>query len=182
MIFRWLFLIIFIAIASTMLYVSFYIGLFRSAEVVQETRPGFYVVYQPHLGPYHKINPVIEEVEGWAQSVGINCPVSFGEYLDNPNSVDEHHLRSHGGCVIHKLIDDEDLPPGFASRFIPEGRFVVARFTGSPALGPIKVYPKAAKYIRRKQLQVADEVIELYETVNHEFMTQYLFRILEDQD
>ncbi len=178
MIFRWFFLFIFLAIASTMLYVSFYIGLFRSVEVAQEERPGFHAVYKLHLGPYHKINPVIEEVESWAHGLGWRCQISFGEYLDDPNETNEHHLRSHGGCVVPGPVEPEDLPEGFNYRYFPEGEFVVARFRGSPALGPMKVYPKAVRFIHQQNLEVAHEVIELYTNEGPEFETTYLFRIL----
>jgi len=134
------------------------------------------LVYKHHFGAYHKIEPVIEEVEKWAHAHSEPCTQSFGEYIDNPDTVDEDRLNSNGGCIVIADWSRKTLPEGFTYREIPKRLFVVAGFDGAPSIGPIKVYPKAQQFILDQHLKPDGPVIETYETQSeHAGKTRYFF-------
>jgi AraC family transcriptional regulator len=168
------FVIPFFLVAATLgIYLFFYLGAFREVQV-QLTESGPYtLIYKDHIGAYHKINAVISEVEKWLQDQGQKCDPSFGEYLDNPKITEEARLRSHGGCVVQKI--PRGLPAGFQAREVSRRQFVMATFTGSPAIGPMRVYPKIEKLVLERNLRVDGPMLELYHIVEDQGMeTRYL--------
>ena len=155
-----------------------YLGAYKSVEMSVGERGPYLLVYKKHVGPYHKVVPVIEEVEKWALMHGEKCKTSFGEYLDDPNVVAEDRLTSHGGCVVEKKPNV--LPPGFEFRELPKHIYVIGDFDGAPSLGPLKAYPKAKELIKERRLQEDGPVLELYERVEEggqKFVTHYLFPV-----
>lgn len=152
------------------------LGAFKPVEVRLEEAGPFRVVYRHHVGAYHKIVPVIEEVEKWAAGSGEPCQTSFGEYIDDPSVADEDRLNSNGGCVVTQDWNSR-LPSGELSyREIPRRLYVVAEFEGAPSIGPQKVYPRAQKYLREKDLKTDGPVIEMYErTREGGIKTHYYF-------
>jgi effector-binding domain-containing protein len=132
------------------------------------------MIYKEHIGPYHKIITVIEEVEKWARGQNIDCSNSFGEYIDDPQVVDHDRLRSRGGCVVTTV--PETLPRGYATQTLPEKQYVVAEFEGAPSIGPLKVYPQVREYMASHNLQTQGSVFEIYMPVDNKKMrTTYLF-------
>jgi effector-binding domain-containing protein len=155
-------------------WLFYYLGAFKSVDITEVQKEPMKMIYKDHTGPYHKIVTVIEEVETWAKAHNIDCSESFGEYIDDANTVEEARLRSRGGCLVKDL--PPKLPEGFQSREIPARKYVMATFEGSPGIGPMKVYPKAESYMREHQLTLDGSVIEIYVIHSEKAMTTtYLF-------
>jgi DNA gyrase inhibitor GyrI len=153
------------------------LGAFKPVELRVDRLDPIKIVYKKHEGAYHKIVPVIEEVEKWAQANGEPCRQSFGEYLDNPDEVEEGRLHSNGGCIVEKAWNT-GLPDGFEYRELASRNYVIADFQGSPSIGPQKVYPKAQKLIAEQHLTADGPVIEVYEILSpKEGRTRYLFPV-----
>lgn len=152
------------------------------------------VLSREHLGAYHKIAPVITEVEAWARAHGEKCAVTFGQYFDNPDTTDEDRLRSRGGCILETELETEKLrkllgetenaaggpTTSTTTRIetIEIGDAIVASFDGSPAIAPTKVYPKAHEMMNQLDLRSSGPVLELYEVVTPtEGRTRYYFPV-----
>lgn len=169
------------------LYLFQYTGAFKSVTVNSDTRGPYTIIFKNHIGPYHKIVSVIEEVETWSRANGLKCRLSFGEYFDDPRVVEEGRLTSRGGCLIDPLVESENqqlekikstLPAGIMTDVIEKGPFVVALFTGAPGIGPLKVYPVAEDFIAEKSLRKKGPVIEIYEVFDKRAMqTTYLWPV-----
>lgn len=167
------------------LYIMQYTGAFRTVTIAVDNRPALQVIYKDYMGPYHKIVTTIEEVEKWAKANGLQCRLSYGEYFDNPDVVEEGRLRAHGGCIIDPLVPAEkevitklELPKDFKLAEIPASKTVVALFAGAPGIGPLKVYPKANDFIEKEKLVKKGNVIEIYEIFDAKNMqTTYLWPV-----
>ncbi len=167
------------------LYIMQYTGAFKSVTIGLDTRGPYTVIYLDHIGAYHQIVSKIQQVETWAKDNKLKCRLSFGEYFDNPDLVEEGRLKSRGGCLIDPLVPEEQaifkdlkLPTDFKSAIIPETKAVIALFSGTPGIGPMKVYPKAEEFIQKGQLKKKGFVIEIYEVFDHKSMnTTYLWPI-----
>ncbi|MGZ3689931.1 MAG: GyrI-like domain-containing protein [Pseudobdellovibrio sp.] len=167
------------------LYLLQYTGAFKSVTISQDKRGPYTLISKNHLGAYHQIVTTIEEVEKWAQANGLKCRLSFGEYFDDPNIVEEGRLTSRGGCLIDPLVPEEaetlkkledHLPADFKVDTFPETNAVVALFTGAPSIGPMKVYPAALDYIAENRLTKKGSVLEIYEVFNQKAMqTTYIW-------
>lgn len=169
------------------LYLFQYTGAFKSVTVTLTDRPSYQVVYKDFTGPYHKIVPVIEEIEKWARTQGLGCRLSFGEYFDDPRVVEEGRLKSRGGCLIDPLREDEKkswetlkqkLPVDYKSDELPATKAVVSIFEGAPSIGPLKVYPKAEEFLIEQKLVRKGSVIEIYEIFDQKSMqTTYIWPV-----
>lgn len=179
---KWIFIALLGLLAGSGLYLANYLGYFLPVTVVESEEPAKKLLFKKHFGPYHKIVPVIREVESWARGNGHSCQFSFGQYLDDANLVDQDRLRSRGGCLVDEF--PAKMPEGFQVDTLPAGKFVKATFQGSPGIGPFKVYPAALSHLANARL-VRDEslgVIEVYEVINdHEMTTNYFFPVRENQ-
>lgn len=178
---------VFIGLLIFGLYLAQYVGMFKKVSVGLENRETFSVVAKKHVGAYHQIVPLIQEVEAWFKSNSLDCRLSFGEYFDNPNTVEEGRLNSIGGCVISakdltKLEEwKSKLPEGYFIKDVPAQRFVVASFEGSPGVGPFKVYPKVQNFALANQILLQGPNFEIYEIFEKNKMnTTYLFYIKSD--
>lgn len=173
---RYLLLPLLVAILVYVGYLLSYVGAFRPVVISEKEAGPFLMIYKDHVGPYHKIVPVIEEVEKWVQSQGQDCKWSFGEYLDNPETTEEPRLRSRGGCLVTSISNP--LPDSFKSQTIPKKNYVTAVFEGSAGIGPLKVYPQVFKYFEEKRLARAESVLEIYEIHGAQSMTTtYYFSV-----
>lgn len=164
------------------LYLAQYVGAFKKVNIGLESRETFYLIGKNHNGAYHQIVPVIQEVESWFKSNSLDCRLSFGEYIDNPNTTEEGRLRSIGGCIIsssdHKKIDEwkEKIPNEYFLKEIQAQKFLVAKFEGSPGFGPIKVYPKVQNFSHENQIALLGPNFEIYEIFEkNKMITTYLF-------
>ena len=162
-----------LVIVTTIFYLTFHLGLLKNVTIKEDVRGPFHVLYQEHRGAYFQISSVIMRVESQAKQENLDCLEAFGEFFDNPKEVDEDRLRSRGGCMSHAPYPH--VPKGNETDRIPEQRYVVAQFDGSPAVGPWKVYPKVQAYIEEHRLHATDEAIEIYTPKNGSIETTYLF-------
>ncbi len=158
------------------IYLFFYLGVSKPVIITTEVRGPFYFLYKTHLGAYHGIGPIITEVEKWAHEQNLECPKTFGEFLDDPNSVDQDRLRSHAGCLLTKPLSIP-IPPDFAFEERKKGSFAVGRFEGSPAIGPFKAYPKIREYIQTQRLKSNGAVVETYLIQGQKVTTEFLFPV-----
>jgi AraC family transcriptional regulator len=166
---------LFSMIVAFVLGVYIYLGGYRSVDVTQAELGPHRLVYRTHVGAYHQIVPAIEEVEKWAQISGEACRFSFGEFLSDPNNVAEDRLHSHAGCVVEKDWTT-GLPENFRYREESRRLYVHAVFEGAPSIGPLKVYPRARKFLEAQGLVEDGPVIEMYEILpENKVRTQYLF-------
>ena len=153
-------------------YLMYYVGAFKSVEVAEAKAGPFQMLYKDHSGAYHKIVPIIQEVETWAKANGITCKLSFGEYLDDPGEIEEGRLRSLGGCLLAEGESiPAQLPEGFKSKTIEQKDYVTAKFEGSPGIGPLKVYPKVIEYFASQGFAYNAGAIEVYEVHSETAMT-----------
>jgi DNA gyrase inhibitor GyrI len=158
------------------IYLYSYLGVSKSVTVTLEPRGPLHLVFKTHLGPYHQILPRIQEVEAWAHEHNLNCTVTFGEYLDDPQNMDEDRLRSRGGCVL-RGAPAVPPPPEFQYQVRAERSYAIGHFDGSPAIGPYKVYPKVQKFLGERRLKSTAPVMELYTVNGPEIQTEYLFAV-----
>lgn len=172
---KWILISILGLILGGLVYLSNYLGYFKPVTVTEVEEPAKKLLYKKHYGPYHKIVPTIREVESWARGNGHPCQFSFGNYIDDPNLVEQDRLRSRGGCLVDEF--PQKMPEGFEIDTLPAGKFVKAHFEGSPGIGPFKVYPAALGYIADHRL-ARDEafgVLEVYEVHDDQRMTTNYF-------
>lgn len=177
---------LFLGLILLFLYIFQYTGAFKTVTISQDERGPYQILFKNHVGPYHKIVSVIEEVETWARANSLKCRLSFGEYFDDPRAVEEGRLNSRGGCIIEASTGEtvtleklkSNLPPEFQISEIEKTKAVVALFTGAPGIGPMKVYPKAEDYISDNKLTRKGSVIEVYEVFDKRSMqTIYIWPI-----
>lgn len=177
-----IFLGLFTGLIIFVVYVANYTGYFKPVTLTEGPAGPFRLLGKEHIGPYHKIVPVIEEVEAFAKERGIPCPLSFGQYFDNPKQTEEIRLRSRGGCVIAADTDlgTAALPEGITVTEYPAGDFVMATFEGSPGIGPFKAYPAALKRIEEKRYAFEGwNVLETYAVRGDtDVTTTYYFPLL----
>jgi hypothetical protein len=172
-------LLVVAVLVGTLLY---RLGAFKPVTITEGIRGPSKVVYKHHVGAYHKIVPVIEEVEKWAKANGEPCLFAFGEYYDDPDKVAEDRLRSNGGCIVLKEWKT-GLPDAFKYREIPNHWFVIAQFDGAPSIGPMKVYPKVQDYLDEHHFSQTGPTYELYQVLpNAQVHTTYLFPVIKDGD
>lgn len=172
------------------LYLMQYTGAFKSVTLAVDSRGPYTMIYKDHAGAYHNIVSVIQEVETWAKTQGLQCRLSYGEYLDDPKKVEEGRLKSKGGCLIDPLIPAEaqlfeklksKLPPEFKYETKPEQKALVALFTGAPGIGPLKVYPKANEFAQKGQLKRTGTALEIYEVFDQKAMqTIYIWPLVKE--
>lgn len=175
------FIIVFVVFTmiSFGVFLSNYLGAFKGVDISQSSQGPLQMVYIDYMGPYHKISKEIEKVEKYMASQGVPCGRSFGEYLDDPQTVEEARLRSKAGCIVEQV--PANLPEGFKTETRDAHNYVVAVFTGSPGIGPMKVYPKVNAFMVEKGLKQSGPVIEVYEihsiTEKNAMTTTYLFPV-----
>ena len=172
---KWFFIFLFGGIATVAVSLYFKLGAYKSVQVEVKEQASMQILYKKHFGPYHKISPVIEQVEAWAVKNDIQCFTSFGLYIDDPKETDADRLRSEGGCVINAPVPKEKLPLDFEQKIIPAKKYIVATFTGSPAIGPFVAYPKASEWAIENRLKLLSPTIETYQIKNKQVVTTYLF-------
>lgn len=160
------------------IYVMLYLGAFKEVKLEARDMGPYNLLFHHHTGPYHEIIKSIEKLETWAKTNQVNCETSFGEYLDDPEQVDEGRLQSNGGCIIK----DEELklltkiPDDVSQRQLEKKYYLTAEFDGAPSLGPIKIYPKAKEWMKLNNFKIAGPIIEIYKMEpNQKIHTTYLF-------
>nr|GIL16956.1 MAG: hypothetical protein BroJett040_07070 [Oligoflexia bacterium] len=175
---KWIIATFFGMLIGFMTYMMIHLGALKPVHIEEKSKPGFYLISKIHNGAYHKIVPIILDAEQWAKNNNYDCRFTFGEYFDDPETVEEGRLRSRGGCLMEKLPDgiEKNLPEGYEIAQISERQYVVATFEGSPGIGPMKVYPKVKEYMQQRRLTMNGSIMEIYEVKGpKEMTTTYLF-------
>lgn len=174
-----------IGLIAFSLYLAQYTGAFKSVYVGLDERGPYTLIYKDHVGAYHKIVEKIQLVEAWAKENKLECKLTFGEFFDDPSTTEEGRLKSRAGCLIDSkntaalaTLKTLTLPADILQAEYAKTKVVVALFTGSPGIGPLKVYPKAESFINESKLKRKGFVIEIYEVLDPKTMnTTYLFPI-----
>lgn len=176
---KYILVFVLVAILSFGLFLANYLGAFKGVEISTVQQGPFKTVYLEHVGPYHKVSKVIEQVENFMKSQGAPCGRSFGEYLDDPQAVEEARLRAKVGCIVQSV--PANLPAEMKAGEIPERKYVMAIFTGSPGIGPLKVYPRVNDYMLKNKLKQSGAIVEIYEIMSiaekNAMTTTYLFPV-----
>lgn len=159
---------------TAVIYAVFNLGVFKDVQIEKGPYAELHLVYKDHVGPYHYIGDVIKEVEKFFKENNLDCPITFGQYLDDPRVVEHERLKSRGGCL------HEGFPENFSTdlkkMLIPAGEYYIAHFSGSPWIGPYKVYGKVFEKAAQDGNGLKGPVIEIYEAFGTEGMrTTYLF-------
>ena len=166
------------AIIAFSIYMYFRLGMNKDVALEAKEAGPFKILYMKHTGPYFNIAEKIELVEKWAKANGITCEKTFGQYLDDPQSVDEDRLQSQGGCIIDELPSGVTLQAEMVVGELPRRKYLVANFDGAPSVGPYAVYPKAFDWIAKNSSSVDGPIVEIYTIVSDkEVTTEYLFPI-----
>ncbi|MCB0407759.1 MAG: hypothetical protein KDD34_06095, partial [Bdellovibrionales bacterium] len=73
-------------------------------------------------------------------------------------------------------MDHHYLPPPLEYKSIPSQEIIYARFMGSPAIGPMKVYPAAEGFALEQRRKLKGPTLEIYTVQrNSNMTTEYLF-------
>jgi AraC family transcriptional regulator len=172
------------------LYLAQYTGAFKSVTVGLEDRGPYTLVFKNHSGPYHQIIESLQNVEAWAKLNSVDCQLTFGEFFDDPGLVEEGRLRSRTGCLIDSKnttamlkLKSVVLPNDIKIDEFKKVKSVVALFSGSPGIGPYKVYPKAQDFIKINNLKHIGSTLEIYEVLGPKAMnTTYIWPVEEIQN
>lgn len=159
------------------IYLYFHLGVNQTVDIQIEELPEMHLIYKEHLGAYHLIANLIESIETTTALNQIPCSKTFGLYLDDPQGVESDRLRSLGGCLTNEA--NMQLPEGLNYKKLDPGYFVTARFSGSPAIGPMKVYPKIYEFIQSRGITAETSTMEIYTLSDDKVHTQYLIRCLK---
>ena len=132
----------FLILAGFVAFIFFRTGYYEDVKISSGFQGPFIFVYKKHLGPYHKIAPIIDEVEDYFKEQQLPCPIAFGCYLHDPNTVEHDRLESHGGCAFlqasEKLLELAKKG-GYLIDRVQKKEYLVATFNGSPSVGSMKV-------------------------------------------
>lgn len=176
---KWVGLGVLVSLLSLAAYVFVYTKAYQSPELENVTIKDLHLFYTEHMGPYHLIDPKIREVEKEAIRLGFSCIKTFGHFLDDPQHFEEDRLRAEVGCWLSgPLPEASQIGEGFRYEHRPGGEFLKITWTGSPAIGPIKVYPAARSWFEKERLVFPTDNFEVYETVRGgQLITTYYFAI-----
>lgn len=172
-----LILAFFVFLISGALGLMWRLGVTKDVSVETVELPAQKVIFQNHIGAYHKMNDTLLKVESELARRGFTCKSTYGHYIDSPEYQDEDRLRSEGGCLVpsHSIsLEGTELKNGD----IPAGRYIKATFAGSPSISPFKVYPKVTEFADQNRLRKSDDFYEIYEVHGQQVTTIYLYKIL----
>lgn len=163
-------------------FVVYRTGYLKPVDLSAGDQGPFVLVYKTHKGPYHKIAPVIDEVEAFFKKNDLPCPLAFGRFLHDPDTVEHDRLVSHGGCAFSAMNEKLSglIEKGqFETDNIEKKEYIVAIFKGSPSIGPFVVYPKVKEWMAKYDYKITGPVIEIYQTTGEDSLsTRYLFPYL----
>ncbi|MCC5928012.1 MAG: hypothetical protein JJU28_02095 [Cyclobacteriaceae bacterium] len=149
-------LIIVVFLASTVIFLFLaYMSVFKKIEIRQKQEGDYVLAGKKFTGPYHKIAPVMDEVDRLLREKGINCVKGAAIFYDNPKETPKEQCRSFAANVIEKdhLSRLQEIKSmGLEVIIIERQNSLVAEFpirnVLSYMLGPMKIYPAFEKEIR----------------------------------
>lgn len=158
------------------LFLFFRTGAHKSVTVKKVGIPEYHFFYAEHVGPYHEIMPKLLMVESKFKELDIECKKTFGLFFSDPDKIDHDRLKSQVGCAFEGGDSPNLFAPieGISETFFPlpvsnkeELERVVclsAKFSGSPSLTAMKVYPKLNDKAKDMGLKLLPPTLEVYES------------------
>jgi len=147
-----------------------YLGGFTKLEVKEQGMGPYTIAYVSFVGNYGKVWPSMTKVYEVLSGAGIISATGVGIYYDDPAVISWDLLRSDIGASIDPQ-DAEKLNAvtDVQIKTLPEGNKIVVEFpmknTFSAMIGPMKVYPVIAKYMKEKWYSHEVPMVELYDLV-----------------
>lgn len=147
-----------------------YLGGFTQLDVQEQNVWPQTIAYVSFVGEYGKVWPSMTKVYEVLSGAGILSATGVGIYYDDPAIVSWSELRSDVGAVIDpqdasKVSNNSEIRVTTLSA----GDKMVVEFPLKSALsymiGPMKVYPVMAKYMKEKWYNNQVPTIELYDMV-----------------
>ncbi len=172
---KFLFTGIIAAVLSLVVYLCLHLGVFLPVSTEVTSKGPFYMLYQNHTGAYHQIGLKLQAVESFATANNLLCLQTFGEFLDDPSSVDQDRLRSRAGCLLS--AKPEHIPSPFLFEERPTTRYLIGQFSGSPSISPWKVYPKLNEYAETHRLKILNTAIEIYQVSGKNVKIEVLLKL-----
>ena len=80
-------LVIFVGLITLVIYMTITLGFFKEVTVSEGPYQEMNLIYKDHIGPYHTIAEKIKVVQTWAESQGLDCSLTFGQFIDDPSIV-----------------------------------------------------------------------------------------------
>lgn len=162
-----------------------YSGLFAKVTISESDEPGFFMVYEKHVGSYKNTAPVMDKIYEDLLANGITSTQGVGLYYDKPGDVEESKLRSVVGCILNNTADAQKIK-GLGSKFkiveIPASHYVKSTFpysnTISIVIGIFKVYPEFSKYMKEKNYSGSPS-FEIYDEQNKKII--YLMSLADNK-
>lgn len=160
--------ILVIALIVLALVNRWYLGGFTKLEVKQQNMGTYTIAYTSFTGEYSKVGPSMTMVYDILSGAGIVSATGVGIYYDDPAVVSWIDLRSDVGAVIdskdaNKLANNT----GVKVTTLPAWIKMVVEFplknSLSYMIGPMKVYPVIAKYMKDKGYNNEVPMVELYD-------------------
>lgn len=146
----------------------FYMGFFNGMRVSENMIGPYTYVYESYTGAYKDTGKVFEKVFKSLAKDGIKISKSIGIYYDDPKKVASNMLRSDCGAILEEK-DFSKLPKlleTYTIKTLPAKKRAVTEFPYrnflSYVIGPMKAYPKLAKYAAQKKY-VMTKAIEVYD-------------------
>lgn len=145
-----------------------YLGWFSSFEAKEQNMGPYTMAYVSFVGEYGKVWPSMTKVYEALSGAGIVSMTGAGIYYDDPAVVSWVELKSDVGAII----DPQDVNTlannkGMLIKTLPAGNKIVVEFpmknTVSYMIGPMKVYPVIAKYMKEKWYSHEVPMVELYD-------------------
>ncbi len=163
---------ILVSVAVVIAVFLFYMGAFSKVFISEQIKGPYTFAYVEHIGPYHEVGKVMEELDSKMRKLGFNSTDGLGIYYDDPQKTPKDELRSEVGSVI----TGEDMNKIEANRdklnfkTIENQKYLVAEFPIknmlSYMLGPMKIYPAFGRYLKDKNIGVPTKGLELYDMTN----------------
>jgi hypothetical protein len=147
-----------------------YLGGFTKLEAKEQNMGPYTIAYTHFVGNYGKVWPSMTKVYEVLSGAGIISATGVGIYYDDPALVSWSDLRSDIWAIIapqdtSKLANNKDV----LIKTLPEGNKIVVEFpmknTFSAMIGPMKVYPVIAKYMKENGYTNEIPMVELYDMV-----------------
>ncbi len=161
-----------IIIVSFIIVFLLYMGTFSKVTIKEQVKGPYTFAYVEHIGPYHEVGKVMTELDNKMRDLGFNSTNGLGVYYDDPKKVSKEKLRSKVGSIIAAADMDKIEANRGKLNFetIEKKNYLVSEFPIknmlSYMLGPMKIYPAFAKYLKEEKIAVPDKGLELYDMTN----------------
>jgi len=146
-----------------------YMGFFSSIKIVEKETGPYTIAYESFVGPYAETGKVFNRVYEALQKDGIETKRGLGIYYDDPSKVDADKLRSECGVIIAKKDRAvfEEVKDKYKTKIIENANRMIAEFPKKNVLsymiGPMKVYPQFAKYMKKMNYNESVLGFEIYD-------------------